>query len=100
MDNQIRVKITSIDSKTRQARVNTFDTIEIRSEEFGYLKKTFHKVGEYITDSTGSTKIKIDSTKINDISVSGLNVLGGDMYYPGHLKNGQEVNIEVKFIEK
>lgn len=50
-------------------------------------------------DSMGSVKIKIDTTKIYDISVSGLNVLGGDMYYPGHLKDGQEVNIVVKSFE-
>ena len=34
-------------------------------------------------------------TKICDISVSGLNVLGGDMYNRGYLKDGQEINIEV-----
>jgi hypothetical protein len=95
LENQITIKINSIDGKTKQRRVNMFDTVVVRKEGIGYLMKTFDKVGEYITDSTGSVKVKIDSTKIYDISVSGLNALGGDMYYPGHLKDGQEVNIEV-----
>lgn len=55
-------------------------------------------MGEYITDSTDSVIIKIDSSKINDISVSGLNVLGVNMYYPGYLKGGQEIKIEVESI--
>ncbi|REC48047.1 hypothetical protein DRF67_09155 [Chryseobacterium pennipullorum] len=97
--NQITIKITSIDSKTKQHRINKHDTIVIRKEGVGYLMKTFNKVGEYITDSTGSATIKIDSTKIYDISVLGTDVLGGDLYYPGHLKEGQEVNIEVMPLE-
>ncbi|MDR7209619.1 hypothetical protein [Flavobacterium piscis] len=99
LENQITIKINSIDSKTKQPRINMFDHVVVRKEGIGYLMKTFDKVGEYITDSTGSVKIKIDSTKIYDISVTGLNVLGGDMYYPGHLKDGQEVNIEVVSLE-
>jgi len=99
LENQITITINSIDKKTKQRRINMFDTVVVRKEGIGYLKKTFDKVGEYVTDSTGSVKIKIDSSKICDISVSGLNVLGGDMYYPGYLKDGQEVNIEVFSIE-
>ena len=73
-----------------------FDTVEVRKEGFGWLMKTFNVVGVYRTDSTGSVKIKIDSTKIIEISVKGLHELGGDMYYPGYLKNNQEVDIEVR----
>lgn len=95
LENQITITINSIDKKTKQRRVYMFDTVVVRKEGIGYLKKTFDKIGEYVTDSTGSVKIKIDNSKICDISVSGLNVLGGEMYSPGYLKNGQEVNIEV-----
>ena len=93
-ENQITITIRPIDSKTKHPRINMFDTIVIRKEGVGYLTKTFNKVGEYITDSTGSVKIKVDSTKIYDISVFGLNGSGGKIYYPGNLKNGQVVNIE------
>jgi hypothetical protein len=99
LENQITITINSIDKETKQRRINKFDTVVVRKEGIGYLTKTFDKVGEYVTDSTGSVKIKIDSSKICDISVSGLNVLGGDMYYPGYLKDGQEVNIEVASLE-
>ncbi len=99
LENQITIKINSIDSKTKQLRVNFFDTVEVRKEGFGFIKKTFPVEKIYIMDSMGSVKIKIDTTKIYDISVSGLEVLGGDMYFPGHLKEGQEVNIEVRSYE-
>ncbi|MFM9988356.1 hypothetical protein [Flavobacterium sp.] len=99
LENQITIKINSIDKETKKNRLNMFDTVVVRKEGIGYLMKTFNKVGEYVTDSTGSVKIKIDSTKTYDISVLGLNVLGGEMCYPRHLKNGQEVNIEVFSIE-
>lgn len=95
LKNQITVTINSVDKETKQRRVNKFDTVVLRKEGIGYLMKTFDKVGQYVTDSTGSVKIRIDSSKICDISVSGLNVLGGDMYNPGYLKDGQEINIEV-----
>jgi preprotein translocase subunit SecF len=98
-ENQITIKINSIDSKTKQRRVNFFDNVEVRKEGFGFIKKTFPVEKIYTMDSMGSVKIKIDTTKIYDISVLGLKVLGGDMYYPGHLKDGQEVNIEVKSYE-
>lgn len=99
LENQITITINSIDKETKQRRINKFDTVVVRKEGIGYLTKTFGKSGGYVTDSTGSVKIKIDSSKICEISVSGLNVLGGDMYYPGYLKDGQEVNIEVISLE-
>lgn len=99
LKNPITITINSIDKETKQRRINKFDTIVVRKEGIGYLTKTFDKVGEYVTDSTGSIKIKINSSKIYDISISGLNVLGGDMFNPGYLKDGQEVNIEVVTFE-
>lgn len=99
LEDQITITINSIDKETKQRRINKFDTVVVRKEGIGYLTKAFDKIGEYVTDSTGSVKIKIDYSKICDISVSGLNVLGGDMYYPGYLKDGQEVNIEVISLE-
>jgi len=96
LDNQITIKINSIDEKSKQKRINMFDTVEVRKEGFGWLMKTFNVVGVYITDSTGSVKIKIDSTKISEIHVLGLHELGIDMYYPGDLKNNQQVDIEVR----
>ena len=96
LDNQITIKINSIDEKTKKRRINMFDTVEVRKEGFGWLMKTFNVVGVYRTDSTGSVKIKIDSTKISEISVKGLHELGGEMYYPKYLKNNQEVDIEVR----
>ncbi|RYJ37387.1 hypothetical protein NU08_3558 [Flavobacterium anhuiense] len=63
LENQITVKIKAIDSKTKQYRVNASDTTEIRMVKPGYLKKKFVTVGEYITDSTGSVKVRLDSTE-------------------------------------
>ena len=95
LDNEITITIKSIDKESLQPRINKFDTVEVRKEGIGILKKTFNKVGEYVTDSTASVKIKIDTTKIYDISVSGLNASGGNMYYPGHLKDNQEIDIQI-----
>jgi len=96
LNNKITIKINSIDEKSKQRRKNMFDTVEVRKEGFGYLMKTFKVVGVYRTDSTGSVKINIDSTKINQIFVSGLHEYGSEMYYPGYLKNNQQVDIEVR----
>lgn len=95
-ENQITITIHAIDKNTQERRINVFDTVVVSKEGFGFLKKTFNKVGEYRTDSMGSVRIKIDSTKIFTVFVSGLNVYGSDMYFPGNLKNEQEVNIEVE----
>lgn len=99
LKNQITIKINSIDSKTKQRRVNFFDTVEVRKEGFGFIKKTFPVEKIYIMDSMGSVKIKIDSTKLYKIFVLGIKAFGPEMYYPGHLKDGQEVNIEVISLE-
>jgi hypothetical protein len=76
LEGQITITINSIDKETKQRRINKFDTVVVRKEGIGYLTKTFDKIGEYVTDSTGS-----------------------DMYYPGYLKDGQEVNIGVISLE-
>jgi hypothetical protein len=99
-ENQITIKINSIDSKTKQRRVSFFDTIEVRKERFGYLTKTFPVEKKYVMDSKGSVKIKIDTTKLYKIFVLGFKAFGSEMYYPGHLKDGQEINIEVISLEK
>ncbi len=100
LEDQITITINSVDKKTKQRRINMFDTLEVRKESFGLLKKTFPIERKYVMDSSGSVKIRIDTSKIYDFSVSGIEVLGGDMYYPGYLKNGQEVNIEVFSIDE
>ncbi len=69
-------------------------------ERKGILKKTFVKVREYLVDSTGVVKIKINPSKIIDISVSGSDVLGGDIYYPNTLLPNQEIKIKVIPISK
>ena len=103
LDNQIIIKINSIDSETRNSRVNIFDTIEVSVEENGYLMKNFNKVGEYVTDSSGSIKIKIDSTKGYKFMLRGPNIYGSanfsEAFSKEKLKNGQEVNIEAISLE-
>ena len=94
MENQITIKINSIDSKTKQYRINALDTIVVKMVKFGYLKKNFVTVGEYITDSTGSVNIKLDSTEEYHISLYGRNVFGWANFKENDLKNCQEINIE------
>ena len=101
LENQITVKINSIDSETKQRRVNAFDTVEVRIEGIGYLMKTFSKVGEYIIDSTGSVKIKIDCTEGYTFTVFGPNLYGSERFTKKEkLKDGQEINIQVIHLEK
>ncbi len=95
LKNQITIEINSIDSETKQARVNMFDSVIVRKEGIGYLMKTFETVGEYVTDSTGSVKIKIDRTEKYQISLYGFHAYGGDYFDKEELKDGQELNIEV-----
>lgn len=104
LENQITIKINSIDSKTKQPRVNTFDTIDVRIKKFGFLTQRFVKVGEYATDSIGSVKIKIDSTEEYIFMLSsGKNIYGSaeftEAFTKEKLKDGQEVDIEVFSIE-
>ena len=95
LENQITVKINSIDRKTKENRINVFDTIEIRKEGVGYLMKTFDKVGEFVTDSSGSFKIKIDKTNNYLFLLKRRNYVGSETVIGESLKNNQEVSIEV-----
>ena len=99
LKNQITIKIISIDSETKQARVNKFDTIDVRMRAFGYFIQSFEKIGEYVTDSTGSVEIKLDSTEEYRFILDGSNIHGSaaftEAFSKERLKDGQEVNIEV-----
>jgi len=99
LKNQITVRITSIDSKTKQPRVNKFDTIDIRIKKMGYLMKRFVKVGEYTIDSMGSVTIKVDCTEENHFILSGPYIYGATEFSAGELKDGQKVNIEAISLE-
>jgi hypothetical protein len=99
LKNQITIKIFSIDSETKQARVNKFDTIDVRMRGIGFLTQSFDKVGEYVTDSSGSVEIKLDSTEEYRFIIDGSNIHGSESFTEAfskeRLKDGQEVNIEV-----
>lgn len=94
LENQITITINSIDKETKKNRLNMFDTIEVRKEGIGYLMKTFNKVGEYVTDSTGSVKIKFDRSKKYQIRLYGVHIYGSNDIVGENLKNNQELNIE------
>jgi hypothetical protein len=100
LDNQITITINSVDSDTKRPRVNAFDTIEVRKLGIGYLMKTSKKVGEYVTDSLGSAKIKIDRTEGYHISLYGIAVFGWANFNENDLKDGQDVIIEASPPEK
>ncbi|WP_147298249.1 hypothetical protein [Flavobacterium aquicola] len=104
LENQITITITSVDSKTKQRRINTFDTIEVRKEGMGYLMRTYPKVGEYITDSMGSVKIKIDSTDGYRFMLNKKGFYGSESFAEPFtkekLKDGQEINIEAISLEE
>ena len=98
-ENQITIKINSIDVKTKQLRVNMFDTVDVRMTKFGFPTQKYVKVAEYITDSTGSVEIKCDSNEEYRFMISGANIYGSANFTKAFskekLKDGQEVNIEV-----
>jgi len=97
-ENQITITVRSVDSKTKNPRINMFDTIVIRKEGIGYLTKTYTKVGEYITDSTGSVKIKVDRNEGYIFLLSRMGVYGSENFAEAFtkekLKDGQIVNIK------
>jgi hypothetical protein len=103
LENQITIKINSIDNETKQPRINVFDTIEVRKEGAGYLMKTYTKVGEYITDSTGSVKIKIDRNEGYRFMLSRKGFYGSESFAEPFtkekLKDDQEINIEAISLE-
>ena len=98
-ENQITIELNSIDSKTKQHRVNKFDTIEVSKTKFGVFTQRFIKVEEYVTNSEGLVKIKVDSTQEYSFSIRGPYIYGSanfaEAYTKERLKDGQEVNIEV-----
>jgi len=101
VEDQITIKINSIDKETKRIRVNKFDTVIIKKEGKGYLMKTFNAIGKYATDSTGAVTVKIDPSKIYDISITGIEVLGGEIIYPENFKSDQqELDIEVIHLNK
>ena len=99
-ENQITIKLNCIDIKTKEYRVNKFDTIEVSKATFGIFTQRFIKVEEYVTNSEGSVKIKIDSTQEYSFSIRGPYIYGSanfaEAYTKERLKDGQEVNIEVR----
>ncbi len=99
LENQIIIKINSIDSKTKQPRVNVFDTIDVRIAEFGIPMRKYVKVAEYRTDSTGSVRAKLDRNGEYHFILGGKNIYGAIEFSEGELKDGQEVNIEVISLE-
>jgi len=103
--NQITITINSVDSETKQRRINTFDTIEVRKEKIGWnLMRAYPQTGEFITDSMGSVKIKIDSTFGYRFILSRKGYYGSESYAEPFtkekLKEGQQVNIEAISLEK
>lgn len=104
LDNQITIKINSIDGKTKQPRVNKFDTIDVRITKFGFPTRKYVKIAEYITNSTGSVEIKVDSIEEYRFIIRGTNIYGSANFTKGFskekLKEAQEVNIEVISLEK
>lgn len=95
VENQITIKINSIDSKTKRNRINAFDTIDVRIAEFGFPMRKYVKEAEYVTDSTGSVKVKLDQNKEYHFILGGKNIYGAVEFSEGELKDAQEVNIEV-----
>lgn len=98
-ENQITIIINSIDNKTKQHRVNMFDTIDVRIAEFGFPKKKYVKIAEYITDSKGSVRVKLDSNEEYHFILGGSYIYGAEEFSSGELKDGQEINIEVISLE-
>ena len=104
-ENQFTITINLVDNETKQRRINTFDTIEVRKEKIGWnLMRAYPKVGEYITDSMGSVKIKIDSTCGYRFMLNRRGYYGSESFAEPFtkekLKDGQKVNIEAISLEK
>lgn len=99
LDNQITIKVNSIDSKTKQPRRNLFDTIDVRIESIGFPMKQFPKIAEYVTDCSGSVKIKIDRTENYILLLGAPYVYGSEDIIGEKLKDGQEVTIKVIHLE-
>ncbi len=98
-ENRITIKITLINKDSKQPRINSFDTIEVRKEGIGLLTKSFDKVAEYVTDSTGSIRIEVNRNEGYKFMLSRKGLYGSENFSEAFtkekLKDGQEVNIEV-----
>ncbi len=99
LENQITIKVNSIDSKTKLPRINTFDTIDVRIESFGFPTKRFPKIAEYVTDSLGSVKIKLDRTENYHLLLGAPFIYGSEDIVGQNMKNNQEINIEAIHLE-
>ncbi len=99
LENQITIKINSIDSKTKLPRINAFDTIDVRIESIGFPTKRFPKIAEYVTDSSGSVKIKIDRTEKYLLLLGAPYIFGSEDIVGQNLKDEQEINIEAIHLE-
>lgn len=100
LDNKINVTIKSKDSKTKKVRKNKSDTIQIRMVKFGFLKKNFVTVGEYVTDSLGTVKVKLNPTEKYHISLYGKNVFGWADFNENVLEDGQTIILKASLPEK
>jgi hypothetical protein len=98
--NQITVTINSVDEYTRENRVNMFDTIEVREARIGFPVRRYVKVAEYITDSTGSVKVKLYKNEEYLFMLSGKGKTDGSLWFSKEdLSDGENVKIEAKSFE-
>jgi hypothetical protein len=101
--NQITIKLNSIDSKTKQLRINKFDTIEVSKSKFGLFARRYVKVAEYVTNPNGSVKIKLDSTERYCFSIRAPYHYGTEYFTEDFtkeiLKDGSIINLEVQVFD-
>ena len=95
LENQITIKINSIDSETKKPRVNTFDTIHVRIAKFGFPMRKYVKIRQLVTDSNGSIIAKFYKNEEYHFIIGGKLIYGATEIYEKDLKDYQEVDIEV-----
>jgi len=98
-ENQIIVTLKSVENKTRQPRINTFDKIEIRKAKFGFIKG-YEIVGEFKTDSLGYLKVKLEKNEEYWAILKCKNMNGWAFFDKNWLNKSQEIIIEAKPPEK
>ncbi|MDO5616047.1 MAG: hypothetical protein Q4G16_07645 [Cruoricaptor ignavus] len=80
-----------------------YDTIVVRKEGFGFLKKTYFIIGEYVTDSMGSTKVKVDPNEEYRFMLKRKGFYGSESFAEPFtkekLQEGQNINIEAISLE-
>ncbi|WP_290840263.1 hypothetical protein [Flavobacterium sp.] len=99
-EDRITITVNSIERETEKPRKNAFDTIELRIESFGFPKKEFPMIAQYITDSLGSVKIKIDRTEKYILILRAPYIYGGEDLIGEELKDGQTVTIDAIHLDK